>query len=163
MSMLAVDGIAERGLWGQGQGSDGEDEGGTTHRPRAAGVGCQDWATWTRRAARATQDHDPGRPGRHGGADKLYIGVANDRGSRDPARSQQGDVRRSVAFAKWCNDQGGIGGLPIEPVDIDGKLLEVEAAMTTACTEIFAMVGGGCAQDDLVFTGKDGSDFHKCR
>ena len=30
----------------------------------------------------------------------------------------------SVAFAGWCNDQGGIGGLPIEIVDMDGARID---------------------------------------
>ena len=49
------------------------------------------------------------------------------------------------------------------PVDLDGQLFKVESAMTTACSDTFAMVGGGWAQDNLAFTGKDGSDFHKCK
>jgi hypothetical protein len=69
----------------------------------------------------------------------------------------------SVAFANWCNDAGGIAGTPIELVDLDGEVLAVEGAMTTACTDVFAMVGGGYANDTLVFSGKDGSDFHRCK
>ncbi len=34
--------------------------------------------------------------------------------------------------------------------------------MTTACTGVFAMVGGGMVQDQLQFSNKDGSDFHRC-
>ena len=68
----------------------------------------------------------------------------------------------ATGFAKWCNEQGGVAGLPVEVVDMDGKLFEIEAAMAKACTGVFAMVGGGYAQDNLIFTGKDGSDFHKC-
>lgn len=97
------------------------------------------------------------------GTDKLYIGVGNDR----TAEAQPGLNKElwdtSAAFAKWCNDQGGVAGIPIEPVDIDGKLIKVEAAMTTACNDTFAMVGGGLVFDNQVFTGKDGSDFHKCK
>ena len=33
--------------------------------------------------------------------------------------------------------------------------------MTTACTGVFALVGGGMVQDQLQFSGKDGSDFHE--
>ena len=68
----------------------------------------------------------------------------------------------SVAYADWCNEQGGIGGLQIEVVDLDAALFNVEAAMSKACTSVFALVGGGLAQDALEFSGKDGSDFHKC-
>jgi len=97
------------------------------------------------------------------GTDKLYIGVGNDR----TAAAQPGLNKElwdtSVAFAKWCNDQGGVEGIQIEPVDIDGQLIKVEAAMTTACSDTFALVGGGLVFDDQVFSGKDGSDFHKCK
>lgn len=96
------------------------------------------------------------------GADKLYIGVANDRSSDIRPGLNKSMYDASVAFAGWCNEQGGIGGLPIEIVDLDAALFNVEAAMTTACTDVFAMVGGGMAQDALQFSGRDGSDFHGC-
>jgi len=96
------------------------------------------------------------------GTDKLYIGVANDRTSiRNGLLKELYDG--ATGFAKWCNEQGGVAGLPLEVVDLDGKLFEIEAAMAKACSGVFAMVGGGYAQDNLIFTGKDGSDFHKCR
>jgi len=98
-----------------------------------------------------------------GVSDKLLIGVANDRSSTIRPGLNKEIWDASNAFVQWCNSQGGIGGLPIEIVDLDGKLLEVEAAMTKACTGVFMMVGGGQVQDNLQFTGKDGSDFHKCK
>ena len=78
-----------------------------------------------------------------GSPDVLRIGVANDRTSqiRPGLNKEMWDA--SVAFVDWCNEQGGIGGLPIEIVDLDGKLLEVEAAMAKACNGVFMMVGGG--------------------
>lgn len=97
-----------------------------------------------------------------GSTDVVRIGVAGDRGSdlRPGLNKDMWDA--SVAFADWCNDQGGIGGLEIEIVDLDARLFDVEAAMTTACTGVFAMVGGGMVQDQLQFSNKDGSDFHRC-
>ena len=47
--------------------------------------------------------------------------------------------------------------MPIEPVDLDGQAINVEAAMTTACSKTFAMVGGGFALDTNMFSGKDGA------
>ena len=96
------------------------------------------------------------------GADQLRIGIATDRAStvRPGLNKEMWDA--SVAFVDWCNEQGGVGGLQIDPVELSGALFDVEAAMTTACSQVFAMVGGGFAQDDLVFSGKDGSDFHRC-
>ncbi len=52
--------------------------------------------------------------------------------------------------------------MPIELVDLDGKVLEVNSAMAKACNSVFMMVGGGYVQDDLEFSGKPGSDFHEC-
>lgn len=98
-----------------------------------------------------------------GSASKLRLGIASDKTSDIRPGLLKEFYDTGVAFTEWCNAQGGIAGLPIELVDLDGKLLSVEAAMTTACTGVFAMVGGGFAQDNLVFSGKDGSDFHKCK
>lgn len=98
-----------------------------------------------------------------GSATKLRLGVASDKTSEVRPGLLKEFYDTGVAFTEWCNEQGGIAGLPIELVDLDGKLLSVEAAMTTACTGVFAMVGGGFAQDNLVFSGRPGSDFHLCK
>ena len=97
------------------------------------------------------------------GTDKLYIGVGNDRTAEAQPGLDKEMWDTSLAFAAWCNDQGGVAGIPIEPVDIDGQLFKVEAAMTKACSQTFALVGGGLVFDDTVFTKKDGSDFHRCK
>ncbi len=95
-------------------------------------------------------------------ADTLRIGVPNDRSSdiRPGLNKEIWDA--SNAFVQWCNDQGGIGGLPIEIIDLDAALLEIESAMTRSCAEAFMMVGGGWVQDNLIFSGKPESDFHLC-
>lgn len=107
---------------------------------------------------------DPAEAGDQPGAgtEKLYIGVPNDRSSEIRPGLNKVMYDSSVAYAAWCNAKGGIGGLQIEIVDMDAALFNVEAAMTKACTGVFAMVGGGLAQDALEFSGKEGSDFHKC-
>jgi hypothetical protein len=96
--------------------------------------------------------------------DTLVLGVPNDRGA--DAVGRPGLNRElweaSQAFATWCNDQGGVQGLPIELVELDGKATAVEAAMAQACTGVFAMVGGGFVQDQLQFSGNPGTDFHEC-
>lgn len=101
-----------------------------------------------------------GVPGQSG--DELHIGVAVDRTSsiRPGLNKEMWDA--ALAFTGWCNDQGGLGGLTLVPVELEGALFEVESAMTRACTEVFAMVGGGFAQDNLEFSGKEASDFHLC-
>ena len=73
--------------------------------------------------------------------DKLLIGVPNDRSAdiRPGLNKEFWDTAQ--AYEKWCNDQGGIQGLPIELVDLDGQVTNVEAAMTKACTEVFAKIG----------------------
>lgn len=96
------------------------------------------------------------------GTDKLYIAVPNDRSSTYQAGLNKVLWDASTAFSSWCNEQGGIGGLQIELVDADAGVFQVENAMTTACNDSFMMVGGGLVTDNLEFSGKDGSDFHKC-
>jgi len=98
-----------------------------------------------------------------GSPDALRIGIANERASTIRPGLLQEMYDAGTAFVQWCNAQGGIGGLPLEAVDLDGKLLQVEQAMATACTGTFALVGGGWVQDNLMYSGKDGSDFHKCK
>jgi hypothetical protein len=93
---------------------------------------------------------------------QLNIGVANDRESDVRPGLNKEVWDSSVAFAEWCNEQGGIGGIEINVVDLSAELFNVEAAMTTACTDVFAMVGGGFVQDELQFSGNEGSDFHRC-
>jgi hypothetical protein len=92
----------------------------------------------------------------------LNVGVASDRGAELRPGLNRELWDSSVAFSEWCNEAGGVGGLQINLVDLDGALFNVEAAMSTACTDVFAMVGGGHAQDNLQFSGIDGSDFHRC-
>ncbi len=98
-----------------------------------------------------------------GSPDVLRVGTANDRTStiRPGLLKEMWDA--SAAFTKWCNDQGGIGGMKIDLVDLDGQLLKVEDAMATACKGTFMMVGGGWVQDQLMFSGKPESDFHLCK
>ncbi len=47
-----------------------------------------------------------------------------------------------LAFAQWCNDQGGINGRKVVVDLLDGKLLEYQAAMIGACGTDFMLVGG---------------------
>ena len=96
------------------------------------------------------------------GKDKLYLAVANDRSAQIRTGLNKVLYDSSVAFADWCNANGGIGGLKIEIIDADAALFNVESVMTTVCSDAFAMVGGGFVMDNLEFSGKDASDFHKC-
>src|SRR4029078_10136536 len=98
-----------------------------------------------------------------GGTDKLYIGVANDRTAEVQPGLDKELWDAGSAFVGWCNAQGGVAGVPLEAVDLDGQLIKVEAAMTTACSKTLGLVAGGFGLDTNVCTGKDGSDFHKCK
>ncbi len=104
------------------------------------------------------------KAGEQGKSDgELNIGVASDRTSSIRPGLNKDMWDASVSFADWCNAQGGIGGLKINPIELNAGIFEVESAMATACSDVFAMVGGGFVQDNLEFSGKDGSDFHKCK
>ena len=77
--------------------------------------------------------------------------------------SPEGAVGRYQRLRQVVQRAGRHQHLQLEAVDLDGKVLEVEAAMAKACTDVFAIVGGGWAQDNFIFSGKDGADFHKCK
>ncbi len=87
------------------------------------------------------------------GTDKLYIGVASDKGAdiRPGLNRELWDA--SNAYVDWCNEQGGIAGLQIETVDLDGQLFQVKQFIPTACNDTFMMVGGGSTFDDLQIEG----------
>ncbi len=87
----------------------------------------------------------------------LKLGVANDSALPKSLDTGSDTVDTARAFAAWCNDQGGIRGLPIEIVDLDAKVSGVPLAMEQACAEIFALVGGGWTLDDQMYP-----RFHEC-
>lgn len=91
------------------------------------------------------------------GGDTLVLATATDRGAAMAPGLTQEMYDAAVAFAGWCNEQGGIAGLPIEVLDADGALFQVPVMMETVCDSAFAMVGGGWAFDDQVFP-----RFHEC-
>jgi ABC-type branched-subunit amino acid transport system substrate-binding protein len=94
--------------------------------------------------------------GQNGGA-TLKLGTPTDHGYEASPGLTIEMLDAAEAFAGWCNEQGGIGGLPLEIVDLDGKLFAVPPAMEQACAETFALVGGGWVFDDQMFP-----RFHEC-
>lgn len=80
--------------------------------------------------------------------DTMKIGLVTDKGAelRPGLNQEMYDI--GIAFADWCNEQGGINGIEIEISDRDAKIFEFPARITEACTEDFALVGGGAALDD---------------
>lgn len=78
---------------------------------------------------------------------EIRIGTVTDKGGPVSGLNEE-MYDTAVAFAKWCNEHGGILGREIVVDDADAKLFEYEAAMTTACERDFALVGGGAVFDE---------------
>jgi hypothetical protein len=147
------------GASGEEEGSEEEPE--TSEQPTSgAGASDADFGELEAPCGPGELSVEESEAGR--GTDKLYVGVGNDRTAAAFPGLQKTIWDASVAFVEWCNAQGGVGGLELEIVDLPAALFDVETAMATACTDVFALVGGGMAQDNLQFSGKEGSDFHEC-
>lgn len=95
--------------------------------------------------------------GQNGDDGVLRLAAANDHDNEFSPGLTQEMLDASEAFADWCNEQGGIQGLQIEIIDLDGHIVEAAAAMERACNNAFAMVGGGLVLDDQEFP-----RFHEC-
>jgi ABC-type branched-subunit amino acid transport system substrate-binding protein len=89
--------------------------------------------------------------GQNGDDGVLRLAAANDHDNQFVPGLTQELLDSSIAFAKWCNEQGGIKGLKIEIIDMDGHITESAAAMENGCDKAFAMVGGGMVLDDQEF------------
>lgn len=87
----------------------------------------------------------------------IRVATPTDKGASMAAGLNAELYDAGVAFARWCNEQGGIAGLALEVLDADAKLFEVPAQMENICSNAFAMVGGGFAFDDQEFP-----RFHEC-
>ncbi|MFM8483989.1 MAG: hypothetical protein ACKOBT_11660, partial [Actinomycetota bacterium] len=94
----------------------------------------------------------------NGSSDVIRVATPTDKGASMAAGLNAELYDAGVAFAEWCNEQGGIAGLPLEVLDADAKLFEVPAQMENICSNAFAMVGGGFAFDDQEFP-----RFHECK
>jgi len=78
---------------------------------------------------------------------EIHVGTVTDKGG--PVSGLNVEMYdAAVAFTEWCNDNGGILGRELVLDDADAKLQEYEAAMTTACEQDFALVGGGAVFDE---------------
>ena len=78
---------------------------------------------------------------------EIHVGTVSDKGGPVAGLNEE-MYDTSVAFVKWCNEKGGINGRKLVLDDIDAKLFEYEAAITTACEKDFAVVGGGAVFDN---------------
>jgi ABC-type branched-subunit amino acid transport system substrate-binding protein len=97
-------------------------------------------------------------PDQNGGvSDTIRLAVSTDKGFETSPGLNQEFEDAATAFAAWCNDQGGVQGLPIEIIPLDGEVFSALAVIEEACEEVFAMVGGGLVFDAQVFP-----RFHEC-
>ncbi len=79
---------------------------------------------------------------------EIRIGSVTDKGFSGAAGLNKEMYDAAVAFAAWCNENGGILGRKLVVDDLDAALTEYEARVTEACTEDFALVGGGAVFDE---------------
>jgi ABC-type branched-subunit amino acid transport system substrate-binding protein len=97
-------------------------------------------------------------PEQNGGvSDVVRVAVASDKGFESNPGLNQELEDSAKAFVAWCNDQGGVQGLPLELIELDGAVFNAVAVIEEACEEAFAMVGGGLVFDAQVFP-----RFHEC-
>ncbi len=79
---------------------------------------------------------------------EIHIGVVSDKGAQVRPGLNREMYDAGVAFAKWCNEHGGILGRKLVVDDRDAKLFSYTEAVNAACGTDLALVGGGAALDD---------------
>ncbi|HEV7760246.1 MAG TPA: ABC transporter substrate-binding protein [Acidimicrobiales bacterium] len=95
------------------------------------------------------QDGDSGTATETGmTADEIHVGTLTDKGAEVRAGLNKEMYDTAVAFAKWCNDNGGINGRQIVVDDLDAKLTEYGQRISEACQDDFFLVGGGAVFDN---------------
>ena len=78
----------------------------------------------------------------------LTIGYGDDEGYAAAPGLDKEMSDAMKAMIDWCNQQGGINGRQVVGNFYDGKVTEVDKAMTQACTDkVFMMVGEGYVFD----------------
>jgi ABC-type branched-subunit amino acid transport system substrate-binding protein len=84
-------------------------------------------------------------PGVSAGA--IKVGVMGDAANTLIPDLNKELIDASQAFVAWCNKAGGIRGRKLDLTVHDAGLLRAREVMTEACTQEFAVVGGGLALD----------------
>jgi hypothetical protein len=79
---------------------------------------------------------------------QINVGTVTDKGFAGAPGLNEEMYDTAVAFAAWCNEQGGILGREVVIDDLDAALTEYEARMSEACEADFALVGGGAVFDE---------------
>jgi ABC-type branched-subunit amino acid transport system substrate-binding protein len=92
-----------------------------------------------------------------GATDVIRVATATDKGFEISPGLNQEMEDAAKAFVAWCNAQGGVQGLPLELILLDGGVFNAVAVIEEACDTAFAMVGGG-----LVFDAQAFPRFHEC-
>jgi ABC-type branched-subunit amino acid transport system substrate-binding protein len=79
---------------------------------------------------------------------EIHVGSITDKGAQVRPGLNKEMYDTAVAFAKWCNDNGGINGRKIVVDDLDAKLTEYGQRISEACQDDFFLVGGGAVSDN---------------
>ena len=82
-------------------------------------------------------------------ADSIQITTISDAGSPIRTGLNQELLDASHVFSEWCNANGGINGRKIVLRTGDAQLTLYRQVINTACSNAFALVGGGGVFDDL--------------
>jgi hypothetical protein len=127
-----------------GGGGDTTAPGGTTGEPTsrldAAGFGDLE---------NVCQDGDAGGATDVGVTDDtIQLGTITDKGFQSRPGLNEEMYDAAVAFADWCNEHGGINGREIVVADRDAALTDFNARIIDACSQDFALVGGGAVLDE---------------
>lgn len=79
---------------------------------------------------------------------EIQVGLVSDKGADVRPGLNEEMYDTAIAFADWCNENGGLAGRDLVIADRDAKLFEYNAAIASACAEDFMLVGGGAVFDD---------------
>jgi hypothetical protein len=96
------------------------------------------------------QDGDPAGASDTGVTDsEIKIGTITDKTNPASPGLNEEMYDTAVAFAAWCNANGGINGRDVVIEDLDAKLFEYADRIAEACSgDVFALVGGGAVFDN---------------
>jgi ABC-type branched-subunit amino acid transport system substrate-binding protein len=81
-------------------------------------------------------------------ADTIRLGTVSDVGYTGAPGLNQELFDASDVFVSWCNSLGGINGHKIQLDKLDARIVEYKQRIQEACTQDFALVGGGGVLDD---------------
>lgn len=79
---------------------------------------------------------------------EIRVGTVTDKGAAARPELDREMYDAAVAFAKWCNEKGGILGRKLVVDDRDAKLFEYPQRIADSCSTDLALVGGGAVLDD---------------